>query len=394
MSNWKHVAIAVVSAMAFFPAIASAEILAMMNYESKTEDSIKALKITDAPQSRQEGIAIVDVDPESANYGKILMTIPLPPDVVAHHIFYNKAQTKAYVTLMGRSALFKFDLDKFPYRLSQIDLPGCTVLEDIVFTEDDSTWYVTCMGTANIVVGDAATDEVIAMVDIPAKYPHGLAVHSGIDRYLVTSTVRPSDLGDPGEFVTVVEASTNKVLSEIKVSNLPSPSGGAPVEVLFVPGANPPVAYTTVMFGGTLWTLTWNAATQDFDAAQVFDFATEGAGVPLEIYFNDSADRLYVTTASPGKLHIFDISDDPGKPTLLKTLATAEGAHHVGFTKDWKLAFVQNAFINLPGMNDGSITVVDLETMETIGTIDTLKNMGLNPNLIVLLPEWNALAGH
>ncbi len=86
-------------------------------------------------------------------------------------------------------------------------------------------------------------------------------MHSGIDRYLVTSTIRPSDLGDPGEFITVVEASTNKVLSEIKVSNKPSPSGGAPVEVLFVPGANPPVAYTTVMFGGTLWTLTWNPAT-------------------------------------------------------------------------------------------------------------------------------------
>jgi DNA-binding beta-propeller fold protein YncE len=85
------------------------------------------------------------------------MTIPLPPDVVAHHIFYNKAQTKAYVTLMGRSALFKFDLDKFPYRLETIDVPGCAVLEDIVFTEDDKTWYVTCMGTDNIAVGDAAT---------------------------------------------------------------------------------------------------------------------------------------------------------------------------------------------------------------------------------------------
>jgi hypothetical protein len=64
MPNWKHVATAVVTATAFVPAIASAEILAMMNYESKIEDSIKALKITDAAQSREEGIAIVDVDPK------------------------------------------------------------------------------------------------------------------------------------------------------------------------------------------------------------------------------------------------------------------------------------------------------------------------------------------
>ena len=40
---------------------ASAEILAMMNYESKTPDQVKALKLT-GPEERREGIAIVDVD--------------------------------------------------------------------------------------------------------------------------------------------------------------------------------------------------------------------------------------------------------------------------------------------------------------------------------------------
>ena len=51
---------------------ASAEILAMMNYESKTPDQVKALKLT-GPQERREGIAIIDVDPESANFGKLLV---------------------------------------------------------------------------------------------------------------------------------------------------------------------------------------------------------------------------------------------------------------------------------------------------------------------------------
>ena len=99
-----------------------------------------------------------------------------------------------------------------------------------------------------------------------------------------------------------------------KVSNKPSPSGEAPVEILFVPGANPPIAYVTNMFGGTLWTATWNAQKKDFDVAQVFDFATVKAGVPLEIYFNGANDKMYVTTAKPGHLHIFDIKD-PAKPT-------------------------------------------------------------------------------
>ncbi len=168
----------------------------------------------------------------------------------------------------------------------------------------------------------------------------------------------------------------------------------APVEILFLPGANPPMAYVTVMFGGTLWTATWNPQSKEFDVAQAYDFNGTGSGVPLEIYFGPNSERMYVTTANPGDFHIFDISKNPAKPELLKTIKTAAGAHHVGFTKDWKYGFVQNAFLNLKGMDDGSITVVDLDSGKVVASVDTLKNMGFNPNCIVLLPRWNHLAGH
>jgi DNA-binding beta-propeller fold protein YncE len=148
------------------------------------------------------------------------------------------------------------------------------------------------------------------------------------------------------------------------------------------------------MFGGTLWTATWNPQKKDFDVAQAFDFAPVKAGIPLELYFNDKADRLYVTTAKPGHLHVFDISKNPGQPTLLKSIPAAEGAHHVAFTKDGQYAYVQNSLLNLPGMSDGSVTVVDLAKAEVVGSINSLKDSGFNPNSIVLLPQWNHLAGH
>jgi DNA-binding beta-propeller fold protein YncE len=148
------------------------------------------------------------------------------------------------------------------------------------------------------------------------------------------------------------------------------------------------------MFGATLWALVWNEAKQDFDASQVIDFNPIGAGVLLEMYFNTAGDRLYITTAVPGQFHIFDTSDGPLSPTLIKSLPAGEGAHHVAFTKDGKYAFVQNSFLNLPGMADGSITVIDLAEGEVVASMDTLKDAGLNPNLIVLLPEWNDFAGH
>ena len=48
----------------------------------------------------------------------------------------------------------------------------------------------------------------------------------------------------------------------------------------------------------------------------------------------------------------------------------------------------------LPGMSDGSVTVVDLQKQEVVKSMDTLKDAGFNPNCIVLLPAWYNAAGH
>jgi hypothetical protein len=66
----------------------------------------------------------------------------------------------------------------------------------------------------------------------------------------------------------------------------------------------------------------------------------------------------------------------------------------VTFSPDEKYAFVQNALLNLPGMSDGSITVINLEKQEVMDNINTLKDQGFNPNCIVALPEWYHPAGH
>ena len=381
-------------ALSLLPSLAAAEILAMLNYETKSPESLKVLKTPVTPQGRKEGIAIIDVDPASKAFGKIVQDLPLPSDLVAHHIFYNRDQSKAYITALGKSELRVIDMNRKPYEIKVVEVPGCSVGEDVVFSDDNSKWYLSCMGTQNVVYGDAKTDKVVKNVAVAKPYPHGIALHQGIDRILTTSTVRASDLGDAGESIAEIEASSGKVLATYKMSNKASPSGEAPVEILFVPGSNPPVAYVTNMYGGTLWTATWNAAKKGFDVAQVHDFAEQKAGVPLEIYFNRKTSRMYVTTAKPGHLHIFDIGANASKPKLLKSIATAEGAHHVAFTKDWHYAYVQNALLNLPGMSDGSVTIVDLKKEEVVGSVDTLKNQGFNPNSMVLLPKWNELAGH
>jgi len=382
------------ASLALAPSIAFAQIHAMVNYETKSPESLKVLKTPIAAPSRKEGIAIIDVDPKSKTFGQIVQDLPLPGDLVAHHIFYNRDQSKAYITALGKPELRVIDMNKQPLAIKTIAVPGCQVGEDVVFSQDNKRWFLTCMGSQAMVIGDAVADKPVQTVKLSKPYPHGIAIHDGIDRILVTSTVRATDLGDAGETVTAVQASTGKVLGSYKLSTKASPAAEAPVEVLFVPGAKTPVAYVTNMYGGSLWSVTWNGSKKDFDVAMAHDFSAQGAGVPLEIYFSPKAERMYVTTAKPGHLHIFDMKAGPAKPKLAKSIAIAEGAHHVAFTKDWRYAFVQNALLNLPGMSDGSITIVDLKQEKVIGSVDTLKDKGYNPNSIVLLPKWNHLAGH
>ena len=377
------------SLMLLTPLMGHAEILAMVNYDSIAGQS-----------PRREGIAILNVDPDSPQFGKIVNDLPLPPDALSHHIFYNKDLSKAYITALGNGPLRVINMKRKPYAIESIDVPECQVSEDMVFTADKKTWYLTCMGTSNVIVGDAETDKVKQVIaaegkDTFIRYPHGIGLQEDINRMIVTSTVSPSDLADAGETVTVIEATSGKVLSTHKLSAKPSPSGSAPVEAVFVPHANPPMAYVATMFEGKLWTAIWQTKHQSFDFQPVYDFADVKQGVPLEIYFNKAHDKLYVTTAKPGALTIFDISGESvTKPVLIKSIPTAAGAHHVVFSPDEKYAFVENNFLNLPDMDDGSITVIDLQAMAKKTSIDTLKNKGLKPHDIYMLPPWHTDDAH
>jgi hypothetical protein len=47
----------------------------------------------------------------------------------------------------------------------------------------------------------------------------------------------------------------------------------------------------------------------------------------------------------------------------------------------------------MEGLSDGSITVIDLTMGNVLGSIETLKAQGFNPNCIMLLPNHFQQAG-
>src|SRR3954468_24340815 len=114
-ATMKRITTAAILAVAcLYPSYGNSEILAMLNYESKSPDALKAFRSPVPGQTRQEGIAIIDVNPASPNFKKIVETIALPPDLLAHHIFYNRDMSKAYVTALGKPELRVIDMSKRP----------------------------------------------------------------------------------------------------------------------------------------------------------------------------------------------------------------------------------------------------------------------------------------
>ena len=366
------------------PLFAQAEILALVNYQSKPDQTPK-----------REGLAIIDLDFESKNFGKIVKDIPLPTDLVVHHIFYNKDLTKAYIASLGSNPLQVMDMTNPSYTIKTIDVPACQVAEDLVFSDDEERWFVTCMGSSNVIMGNAHTDKQIKVIAASKtetskkliSHPHGIGINDEINRIVIANTVHPTDFSIAEETVTVINARSGRVLSTHKMSEKASPSGSAPVEAVFLPKARPARLYINTMFGNTLWTGVWNSMSQNFSFSQVFDFNPLKQGVPLEIYFNHDLDKMYITSASPGYFNIFNIKN-PAKPILEKAIPTAEGSHHVVFSPDERYAFVQNNLLNLPGMSDGSITVIDLQSNTVKMSLNTFKDQGLNPNSIVMMPKW------
>ena len=337
-------------------------------YETKPE----------APQ-REEGLAFVELDPESDAFGEVLSEIPLPPDFVGHHLFYTPDRSEAYLTGLGRNELIVLDTTHQPWTERRVPVPSCTVGEDIVFEGD--RWYLTCLGSSTVVVGDATTDEVLYSWEMEEPWTHGIAVRPDLGQILVTSTANPADPTEMGRSILALDIETGQQIASYETTY---DDAAGPVEIFFLPERDIPMAYVTNL-AGDLWLARWNAEASSFEMSQAFDFRRAGHGMALEVYF-DGRDRAFVTTALPGAIHELDISH-PEEPRLVQSVLTAGGAHHVVFDEEHSMAWVQNGLLNMPGINDGSITVVDLEMGEVVDVIDAFRSRDMTVNMIELMPD-------
>jgi DNA-binding beta-propeller fold protein YncE len=365
------------------PFIVIIEDLYKNNFAITNQDPITALinyRALDEELKQKDGLAVIDLNPNSETFGDILQDAPVGEGVLMHHPFYNSDRSKLYNTSLAGEGLYQINIhDNNIFDITPIDTGSCVVGEDMIFSKDGTKFYLTCMGSNNVMVFDTKTDQLIGEIssnqeqnpDAYIKYPHGLSSDEKINRMIVTQTISPA-LDDPQSSVSIVELSTGNVLSTIELAKNPD-APSAPVEVMFHPDES--IAYVTGMLDGTIWALIWDEQTESFEPKLVDDGTLREHSWPLDLSMGPKG-NLFVSFAVPGVVNEYSLQN-PEQPELIRTLPAQPGAHHVLFSADGQYMFVQNNLLNLDGLNSGTISIVDLNSGSLVATIDDLVDQGM-----------------
>jgi hypothetical protein len=364
----------------------------------------------------KHGVAIVELDPDAANFGAILQEVELP-DLAQplHHLYYSPTGRLYSTGLDPKCSLAEVGLSRDAAGkpviggVTCLDTGGQQVGEDIIWHGVGGKDYmiVTFMGgtgleqqdAGSIGVFDPQSNALIKTIEARKSqvaegapyvmYPHGVSAYG--DRLVVTSTAHPDLTSGVGNAITVIDLNTLEPIQSIVVEDA-KPVGfpSSPVEVLFVrpsivPGVTPAVLVNT-MFGFETWTVPYDEANKSFGTpVKAYDGASAGTGVPLEFYGNDT--ELFVSHAVPGLVKRYALS---GLPELVPSgpdIATGPGAHHMIFftgSSGRKLIAVQNNLLNLGNaadndptdvdfiakLNDHTVTVHDLPSGERLAVLN------------------------
>ncbi len=373
---------------------------------------LRALPTLDTGHS----VAIVELDPEADNFGEILHEYETSGfELPLHHLYYSP-QGRLYSTgLDPACSLAEVGLSRDSSgapvinSVDCLDTQGQQVGEDIMWHSvgDTDYMFVTFMGGTgvdqadggSIGVFDPLTNQVLKVIEARKSqvaegepyimYPHGISAYE--DRMVVTSTIHPDLATGVGNAITVIDLNTLTPIQNI-VTEETNPVGfpSSPVEVLFVrPQISPEAGLgvlVNTMFGFETWKISFNPEDKSFGAPEkVYDGATEGTGVPLEFYGNET--DLFISHGIPGVVKRYDLAKLPDLVSSGPDIDAGLGAHHMIFYSTGsgrKVIAVQNNLLNLGNeadndptdidfiakVNDHTITVSDLETGERLASVN------------------------
>jgi selenium-binding protein 1 len=334
---------------------------------SNRDDSGRYLFVCAGDQARKapDFLAVIDFDPSSRRYGKVINTVPFPAHSASgnepHHIGLSADGRTVgcgglLSLLKGQRDIFFFDVTRprHPKFRRSVDPPQSSITDEF-HAMPGGGFLVTMMGGAEghhpgrVVELDRKLRVIAEHPSEPPDdgfNPHGISVRPELNLMVTSDFVCPTTTlhAVPGGLdlrgsIRVWSLKARRILRTIEI-----PGAGGTIDVQLIPRDRAGRAYTAGMLDDKLYLVDTKAGR----AEAVFDFSTiVKGGWPQLMRMTRDGTRLFVTMNVGGRVAMFDTSD-PDRPTLLSTLdlGTDSGPHFLNLSPDERRLVVSDYFLN------------------------------------------------
>jgi hypothetical protein len=319
----------------------------------------------DQARKHPDFLAVVNFDQGSANYGKIITSVPVTGSGATwnepHHVGLSRdgrvlACGGLLSVLKGQKEVFFFDVSNAaaPKFISSDDPPQSSITDEF-YPLPEGGFLVTMMGGAQghhpgrIAEFNKDLKLIAEHPAVPPDdgfNPHGISVRPDRNLMITSDFICPSTTlhAVPGDLqlrgsVRVWNFKDRTIVRTIKI-----PGAAGTIDAQLIPTDGKGRGYTAGMGDGHLYLLD----TQPGTAKAVFDFnSIAKGGWPQLMRMTKDGRRLFVTMNMAGKVVMLDTSN-PAQPKLLKVLdlGANSGPHYLALTQDEKRLVITDYFLN------------------------------------------------
>lgn len=300
-------------------------------------------------------VAVVDVNPESPEYGKIIATSPTGSAAnEAHHFGYTVNADRIFAGGMFTNKLFIYDLAEDPKDPKLID----TIDLDPTGYSGPHTFYAIPGGVMIAMLGsvDGGTPGGLVYLDDdgnfvesypserdgPPVYMYDVGVKLEMNRMITSSWAPPEhimhELAPPelvGDEIVVWDWETKRPL---QVEHLDK----APLEVRWMHGPQGLGGFVNCAYGGTVWY--WEDA--DDDGTLEFERVIElpEGSTPADMRISYDNNLLYVSLWGANEVRQYNITD-PHHPKLIDSVQIPQ-PNMMKLTPDSRRLYVTNSILS------------------------------------------------
>ena len=348
-------ALALASALPATPALAETCLSPFVKRLNRPEKYLYVLCV-DADEKDDDFVAVIDVGPDSAAFGKVTFTLDLgSKGNETHHWGYTDDRTRIWAGGLKTSRIWLIDVATDPAR-PRVE----KVLDDVPKTTGLSgphTYYalpgrmlLSFLGAADGGVPAGLAEftndgKFIRRIDNPSDAPYGydVAVKPDLNR-MVTSSFTPMrnygkplaemDMKDFGREMVVWDFKQRKPLQVAK-------AGLAPLEIRWSLKPGNDYGFTNCALDNSLWLFRATAPGGPYAFKKVAD---TGA-MPADLRQSPDDKHLFVSCFGDNLIQQWDVTD-PDRPKLVSTVAPGVQPNMMHMTGDGKRMYVTNSLLS------------------------------------------------